>query len=54
MINCPFAVYEYMCDKLDCDRACSIRVEAQRKEQEPSHHQTTILNPYHIREKRVK
>ena len=62
-MKCPFAVYEYECEKSDCDRNCPIRVEAQRKESEPkdnwnddpvNHHQTTILNPYHLREKIVK
>ena len=55
-MKCPFAVYKYECDKSDCDRTCPIRIEAQRKEGDPmdsvpmNHHQTTILNPYHLRD----
>lgn len=57
MIKCPFAIYEYLCDKLDCDRACPIRVEAVAKEKdgEPyDQHSKTILNPHHLWEGKWK
>ncbi len=31
--QCPFAVYDYPCDKTECG-TCTIRIEAQTKENE--------------------